>query len=80
MLQAALGHRVSSALASQMHQLVGGSPTLLQAVVSEQIERGNLVLSGSVWTLLDEVVLDGRTGLEDIVRARYARETPVAGK
>lgn len=77
-LQTALGHRVSSALASQMHQLVGGSPTLLQAVVSEQIERGNLVLSGSVWTLLDEVVLDGRTGLEDIVRARYARESPVA--
>ncbi len=77
-LQNVLGHRVSSALASQMHQLVGGSPTLLQAVVSEQIERGNLVLSGSVWTLLDEVVLDGRTGLEDIVRARYARETPVA--
>ena len=62
MLQAALGHRVSTALASQLHQLVGGSPTLLQAVVSEQIERGNLVLSGSVWTLLDEVVLDGRTG------------------
>ncbi|QCB98427.1 LuxR family transcriptional regulator [Arthrobacter sp. PAMC25564] len=77
-LQAALGHRVSSALANQMHQLVGGSPTLLQAVVSEQIERGNLVLSGSVWTLVDEVVLDGRTALEDIVRARYARETPVA--
>lgn len=77
-LQAALGHRVSSALASQMHQLVGGSPTLLQAVVSEQIERGNLVLSGSVWTLVDEVVLDGRTALEDIVRARYARENPVA--
>ncbi|WP_427133194.1 LuxR C-terminal-related transcriptional regulator [Pseudarthrobacter sp. S9] len=77
-LQSALGHRVSSALASQMHQLVGGSPTLLQAVVSEQIERGNLVLSGSVWTLLDEVVLDGRTALEDIVRARYARESPVA--
>lgn len=77
-LQAALGHRVSSALASQMHQLVGGSPTLLQAVVSEQIERGNLVLSGSVWTLVDEVVLDGRTALEDIVRARYARETPTA--
>ena len=77
-LQAALGHRVSSALASQLHHLVGGSPTLLQAVVSEQIERGNLVLSGSVWTLVDEVVLDGRTALEDIVRARYARETPVA--
>ncbi|MEC5190372.1 MULTISPECIES: helix-turn-helix transcriptional regulator [unclassified Arthrobacter] len=77
-LQAALGHRVSSALASQLHHLVGGSPTLLQAVVSEQIERGNLVLSGSVWTLIDEVVLDGRTALEDIVRARYARETPVA--
>ncbi len=77
-LQTALGHRVSSALGSQLHQLVGGSPTLLQAVVSEQIERGNLVLSGSVWTLLDEVVLDGRTALEDIVRARYARENPVA--
>ncbi len=77
-LQAALGHRVSTALASQMHELVGGSPTLLQAVVSEQIERGNLVLSGSVWTLVDEVVLDGRTALEDIVRARYARESPEA--
>ncbi|MFF2030192.1 LuxR C-terminal-related transcriptional regulator [Arthrobacter sp. NPDC058192] len=77
-LQAALGHRVSTALASQLHQLVGGSPTLLQAVVSEQVERGNLVLSGSVWTLVDEVVLDGRTALEDIVRARYARETPEA--
>jgi len=77
-LQAALGHRVSTALASQMHELVGGSPTLLQAVVSEQIERGNLVLSGSVWTLLDELVLDGRTALEDIVRARYARETAEA--
>ena len=77
-LQAALGHRVSTALASQMHELVGGSPTLLQAVVSEQIERGNLVLSGSVWTLLDEVVLDGKTALEDIVRARYARESPEA--
>ncbi len=77
-LQAGLGHRVSTALASQMHELVGGSPTLLQAVVSEQIERGNLVLSGSVWTLVDEVALDGRTALEDIVRARYARESPVA--
>jgi DNA-binding CsgD family transcriptional regulator/tetratricopeptide (TPR) repeat protein len=77
-LQGVLGQRVSSALANQMHQLVGGSPTLLQAVVSEQIERGNLVLSGSVWTLLDEVVLDGRTALEDIVRARYARESPLA--
>ncbi|MEO6428875.1 MAG: LuxR C-terminal-related transcriptional regulator [Arthrobacter oryzae] len=77
-LQAGLGHRVSTALASQMHELVGGSPTLLQAVVSEQIERGNLVLSGSVWTLVDEMVLDGRTALEDIVRARYARESPVA--
>ncbi|WP_261375297.1 helix-turn-helix transcriptional regulator [Arthrobacter sp. KBS0702] len=77
-LQAALGHRVSTALATQMHELVGGSPTLLQAVVSEQIERGNLVLSGSVWTLVDEVVLDGKTALEDIVRARYARETPEA--
>lgn len=77
-LQAALGHRVSTALASQMHELVGGSPTLLQAVVSEQIERGNLVLSGSVWTLVDEVVLDGKTALEDIVRARYARESPEA--
>lgn len=77
-LQAALGHRVSTALASQMHQLVGGSPTLLQAVVSEQIERGNLVLAGEVWTLVDEVVLDGRTALEDIVRARYARESPEA--
>jgi len=77
-LQAALGHRVSTALASQMHELVGGSPTLLQAVVSEQIERGNLVLSGSVWTLVDEVVLDGKTALEDIVRSRYARESPEA--
>ena len=77
-LQAALGHRVSTALATQLHELVGGSPTLLQAVVSEQIERGNLVLSGSVWTLVDEVVLDGRTALEDIVRARYARESPQA--
>ncbi len=77
-LQAALGHRVSTALASQLHELVGGSPTLLQAVVSEQIERGNLVLAGSVWTLVDEVVLDGRTALEDIVRARYARESPEA--
>ena len=27
---------------------------------------------------MDEVVLDGRTALEDIVRARYARETPEA--
>ncbi|MGO4492414.1 LuxR C-terminal-related transcriptional regulator [Arthrobacter sp. 2YAF22_2] len=77
-LQAALGHRVSTALATQLHDLVGGSPTLLQAVVSEQIERGNLVLAGAVWTLLDEVVLDGKTALEDIVRARYARETPQA--
>lgn len=77
-LQAALGHRVSTALATQLHELVGGSPTLLQAVVTEQIERGNLVLSGSVWTLVDEVVLKGKTALEDIVRARYARESPEA--
>ena len=77
-LQAALGHRVSTALATQLHELVGGSPTLLQAVVTEQIEHGNLVLSGSVWTLVDEVVLDGKTALEDIVRARYARESPQA--
>ncbi|MET3811714.1 LuxR C-terminal-related transcriptional regulator [Arthrobacter sp. UYEF3] len=77
-LQGALGHTVSTALASQLHELVGGSPTLLQAVVSEQMERGNLVLAGSVWTLVDEVVLDGKTALEDIVKARYARETPLA--
>ncbi|MDQ0757140.1 LuxR C-terminal-related transcriptional regulator [Arthrobacter sp. B3I4] len=77
-LQAALGHRVSTALATQLQELVGGSPTLLQAVVTEQIERGNLVLAGSIWTLVDEVVLDGKTALEDIVRARYARESAEA--
>ena len=76
-LQAALGHRVSTALASQLHELVGGSPTLLQAVVSEQIERGNLVLAGSVWTWWTRWSWTAAPP-EDIVRARYARESPEA--
>ncbi|WP_426998652.1 LuxR C-terminal-related transcriptional regulator [Pseudarthrobacter sp. N5] len=71
-----LGHRVSSALVSTYHSIVGGNPMLLRALVAEQQQSGNLVLSNSVWTLRDKVVLDGAAGLDDIVRSRWSRETP----
>ncbi|MFC9351153.1 LuxR C-terminal-related transcriptional regulator [Arthrobacter sp. NPDC057013] len=69
-----LGHRVSASLVSTYHAIVGGNPLLLKALVTEQQQSGNLVLSDSVWTLRDRVVLDGATGLDDIVRSRWSRE------
>lgn len=71
-----LGHRVSAALVSTYHRMVGGNPLLLKALVTEQQLSGNLVLSDSVWTLRDKVVLDGAASLDDIVRSRWSRETP----
>ncbi|TLM84799.1 helix-turn-helix transcriptional regulator [Pseudarthrobacter sp. NamE2] len=71
-----LGHRVSAALVNTYHRMVGGNPLLLKALVTEQQLSGNLVLSDSVWTLRDKVVLDGAASLDDIVRSRWSRETP----
>ncbi|WP_411375917.1 LuxR C-terminal-related transcriptional regulator [Arthrobacter sp. MPF02] len=71
-----LGHRVSAALVDTYHRMVGGNPLLLKALVTEQQLSGNLVLSDSVWTLRDKVVLDGAASLDDIVRSRWSRETP----
>ena len=71
-----LGHRVASSLVTTYHQMVGGNPLLLKALVTEQQLSGNLVLSDSVWTLRDKVVLDGAASLDDIVRSRWSRETP----
>ena len=45
-----LGHRVSASLVSTYHAIVGGNPLLLKALVTEQQQSGNLVLSDSVWT------------------------------
>ncbi|TLM74233.1 LuxR family transcriptional regulator [Pseudarthrobacter sp. NamB4] len=73
-----LGHRVSASLVSTYHHMVGGNPLLLRALVTEQQLSGNLVLSDSVWTLRDKVVLDGAASLDDIVRSRWSRETPEA--
>ena len=70
-----LGHRVSASLVTTYHQMVGGNPLLLKALVTEQQLSGNLVLSDSVWTLRDKVVLDGAASLDDIVRSRWSRET-----
>src|SRR6476469_7147525 len=71
-----LGHRVSASLVSTYHKMVGGNPLLLKALVAEQQQSGNLVLSDSVWTLRDKVVLDGAASLEDIVRSRWSRQSP----
>ena len=71
-----LGHRVSASVVSIYHSMVGGNPLLLKALVTEQQLSGNLVLSDSVWTLRDKVVLDGAASLDDIVRSRWARKTP----
>ncbi|MEE2569306.1 LuxR C-terminal-related transcriptional regulator [Pseudarthrobacter sp. J64] len=71
-----LGHRVASSLVRTYHSMVGGNPQLLRALVAEQLQCGNLVLSDAVWTLQDKVVLSGATSLEDIVRSRWARERP----
>ncbi|TAP44415.1 LuxR C-terminal-related transcriptional regulator [Arthrobacter sp. S39] len=71
-----LGHRVSASLVNIYHSMVGGNPLLLKALVTEQQLSGNLVLSDSVWTLRDKVVLDGAASLDDIVRSRWARKTP----
>lgn len=71
-----LGDRLTTALVSTLHSISGGNPLLLESLVAEQRMCGNLILEGSVWTLLDEVVIKGGHGLEDIVRARWAREDP----
>jgi DNA-binding NarL/FixJ family response regulator len=71
-----LGSRVSACLVSTFHTMVGGHPLLLKALVAEQQQSGNLVLSDSVWTLRDKVVLDGAASLEDIVRSRWSRQSP----
>lgn len=74
-LLSVLGHKVSSSLVTTCHHMVGGNPLLLKALVAEQQLSGNLVLSDSVWTLRDKIVLDGAASLEDIVRSRWSRET-----
>lgn len=71
-----LGHRVSASLVSTFHTMVGGNPLLLKALVTEQQHSGNLVLSDSVWTLRDKVVLDGAASLDDIVRSQWSRKSP----
>jgi DNA-binding NarL/FixJ family response regulator len=71
-----LGNRVSASLVSTFHTIVGGNPLLLKALVTEQQHSGNLVLSDSVWTLRDKVVLDGAASLDDIVRSQWTRKTP----
>jgi DNA-binding CsgD family transcriptional regulator/tetratricopeptide (TPR) repeat protein len=71
-----LGSRVSASLVNTFHTMVGGNPLLLKALVAEQQQSGNLVLSDSVWTLRDKVVLDGAASLEDIVRSRWSRQSP----
>ncbi|BAS08018.1 hypothetical protein AHiyo4_14400 [Arthrobacter sp. Hiyo4] len=71
-----LGHRVSASLVSTFHTMVGGNPLLLKALVTEQQHSGNLVLSDSVWTLRDKVVLDGAASLDDIVRSQWTRKSP----
>ena len=71
-----LGYRVSASLVSTYHHMVGGNPLLLKALVTEQRLSGNLVLSDSVWSLRDKVVLDGAASLDDIVRSRWSRELP----
>lgn len=71
-----LGHRVSASLVDTFHHKVGGNPLLLKALVTEQQLSGNLVLSDSVWTLRDKVVLEGAASLDDIVRSRWSREKP----
>lgn len=75
-LSAMLGHRLTAALVSTLHSITGGNPMLLESLVTEQRMCGNLVLEGSVWTLLDEIVLEGGHGLEEIVRSRWSREEP----
>ncbi|MBT2514052.1 LuxR family transcriptional regulator [Arthrobacter sp. ISL-30] len=75
-LTAMLGNRLTTALVSTLHAITGGNPMLLESLVTEQRMCGNLVLEGSVWTLLDEIVLQGGHGLEEIVRSRWAREEP----
>lgn len=73
-LSAMLGNHLTTALVSTFHAITGGNPMLLESLVSEQRLCGNLVLEGTVWTLLDEVVLEGGHGLEEIVRSRWLRE------
>ncbi|MET4590044.1 LuxR C-terminal-related transcriptional regulator [Arthrobacter sp. 754] len=70
-----LGHRVSASLVGTFHTMVGGNPLLLKALVTEQQHSGNLVLSDSVWTLRDKVVLDGAASLDDIVRSQWTRKS-----
>lgn len=69
-----LGHRVASSLVRSYHSIVAGNPLLLRALVNEQLQCGNLVLSDGVWSLQDKVVLSGATSLEDIVRSRWSRQ------
>ncbi|MBO1266484.1 helix-turn-helix transcriptional regulator [Arthrobacter sp. PO-11] len=75
LLSAMLGHRLTKALTSNLHAMTGGNPLLLESIVTEQRQRGNLVLVNSVWTLRGDVVLEGGHGLEEIVRSRWSRET-----
>lgn len=73
-----LGHRLTAALVSRLHTVSGGNPLLLESLVAEQRAAGNLVLVNSVWTLRGELDLESAHGLEEVVRARWTRESPEA--
>ncbi|WP_115790104.1 helix-turn-helix transcriptional regulator [Arthrobacter silvisoli] len=73
-----LGHRMTAALVSRLHTASGGNPLLLESLVAEQRAAGNLVLLNSVWTLRGDLVMESAHGLEEVVRARWTKESPEA--
>ncbi|MGW9413255.1 LuxR C-terminal-related transcriptional regulator [Arthrobacter cupressi] len=73
-----LGHRMTAALVSRLHTASGGNPLLLESLVAEQRAAGNLVLLNSVWTLRGDLMVESAHGLEEVVRARWAKESPEA--
>ncbi|MBT8161166.1 LuxR C-terminal-related transcriptional regulator [Arthrobacter terricola] len=71
-----LGNRVTATAASALHAASGGSPLVLQAIVTEQLRSGNLHLAGQVWAMKGEIHLSSAEVLTELVRSRLAKERP----
>lgn len=75
LVSAIVGGRVASSAVGEVHYACGGNPAEVYGIVHRERARGNLHLRGGVWTLDRSVRPEPVRGADDLIRARWARES-----
>jgi DNA-binding NarL/FixJ family response regulator len=75
LVAAIVGGRVASSTIGEVHYACGGNPAEVYGIVHRERARGNLHQRGGVWTLDRSVRPEPVRGADDLIRARWARES-----